>query len=240
MKIISWNCNGALRNKFERISDFDADIYIIQECENPTETNNNAYKNWAKNHLWIGDTKNKGLGIFASDNITLKKLDWSNQYQDHRVKYFLPCSVNSNFDLLGVWTHKNNSPNFGYMGQFWKYLQVNKENFCNLIIAGDFNSNTIWDEWDRWWNHSDVIRELAEIGIKSIYHDFLNEEQGKEKQPTFFHHKKVEKAYHIDYLFASENYIKRVEEIRLGKVGKWLEISDHLPLICNLKIINNS
>ena len=31
MKIISWNANGAFRNKFNRVKELDADFYIIQE-----------------------------------------------------------------------------------------------------------------------------------------------------------------------------------------------------------------
>lgn len=117
MKIVTWNCNGAFRKKFDRISELNADIYVIQECENPTESKHKEYQNWANNYIWNGDTKNKGLAIFAKPEINLKKLNWSNEFKDHSVKYFLPCEVNSEFNLLAVWTHRNNSPNFGYMGQ---------------------------------------------------------------------------------------------------------------------------
>ena len=58
MKIVSWNCNGALRRKFEDISSLNADIYIIQECEDPKNSNHVGYHEWSENHLWIGDTKN--------------------------------------------------------------------------------------------------------------------------------------------------------------------------------------
>ena len=63
MKIISCNCNGAFRKKYESLLDLKVDIFIIQECENPAETSDKNYKEWAENYLWIGDTKNKGLKL---------------------------------------------------------------------------------------------------------------------------------------------------------------------------------
>jgi exonuclease III len=140
VKITTWNCNGAFRKKFEFIDKFNADILVIQECENPKETKDQDYKDWATNYLWIGDNKNKGLGIFANKNIKLQKLNWSNTYKDHNVKHFLPCLINDDFELLAVWTHQNNSPNFGYIGQLWKYLQTNKNQLKNSIIIGDLNA----------------------------------------------------------------------------------------------------
>lgn len=232
MKIVTWNCNGALRNKFEKLSDLNADIYIIQECENPLLTSHNNYRKWASNHLWLGDNKNKGVGVFAGENILLEKLNWKNQFKDHHVKYFLPFSVDNLFNFLAVWTHRNNSPNFGYIGQFWKYLQVNKQHFKNIIIAGDFNSNSCWDQWDRWWNHSDVINELERINIYSLYHNTFNEKQGAESSPTFYQYRNLEKPYHIDYIFASAQLKEKVKSFSIGKIDSWLEISDHLPLIC--------
>lgn len=234
MKILSWNCNGAFRKKFGQVSEFNADIYIIQECENPNESQHTEYQQWAENYIWIGDTKNKGLAIFASQEIQLKKLDWPNQFKGHYVKHFLPCNVNQKFDLLGVWTHRNNSPNFGYVGQFWKYLQVNKGKLVNVIIAGDFNSNTIWDEWDRWWNHSDIVSELKVIGIESFYHKYTGEQQGKETNPTLFFQRKLERPYHIDYIFGSEKFIPHLKMFEVCQSNKWLESSDHMPIYCEI------
>ncbi|WP_215224388.1 endonuclease/exonuclease/phosphatase family protein [Echinicola shivajiensis] len=232
MKIVTWNCNGAFRRKFEKILNYDADLYIIQECENPAETKDKSYQEWAENFLWTGDNKNKGLAIFAKPEIELQQLNWPNQYLDHDVKHFLPCKVNQEFDLLSVWAHRNNSPNFGYIGQIWKYLQINKEKLNTTIICGDFNSNAIWDEWDRWWNHSDVVNELKVVGIESYYHKFTGEQQGKETTPTLYFRKNLKSPYHIDYIFGPQEYSELLKKMEIGQANQWLGISDHMPVFC--------
>lgn len=236
LKIVTWNCNGAFRNKFEKLLELDADIYVIQECEDPSCCINQEYQLFAANSLWIGDNKHKGLGIFAKPGIHLEKLNWSNVYQDHSVKYFLPCSVNGSFDLLAIWAHSNKSPTFGYIGQLWKYLQINLENMDQIILIGDLNSNAIWDKWDRWWNHSDVLNLLEKKGIKSIYHYFKNEKQGEETIPTFFHRKNIKTAYHIDYIFSSAETLEKLKYFEIGNSNDWLKVSDHFPLVSDFDI----
>ena len=235
LKIITWNCNGAFRKKFEHITVFDADIYIIQECENPSESKDKKYKEWSENYIWIGDNNNKGLAIFAKPRIILEKLDWSNSFKDHSVKYFLPCKINMEFNLLAVWAHRNNSPNFGYIGQLWKYLQVNKDKLTDSIIAGDFNSNAIWDEWDRWWNHSDVVNEFREMGIESFYHKFTGEIQGIETKSTLYFQKKLTRPYHIDYIFGAQKFTDTIIKFEIGEFERWIKISDHMPIICEIE-----
>ncbi len=231
MRVLTWNCNGAFRKKFESLVDFQADILVIQECEDPFRINDKRYQEWAENHLWVGENKNKGLGIFANENIKIASLDWASD----RLKYFIPCRVNDDFNLLGAWCHGANSPTFGYIGQLWKYLQLHKTKLGKSIIAGDFNSNVIWDKWDRWWNHSDVIRELKEHQIQSLYHQYFKEEAGNESSPTFFLQKNLNKPYHIDYVFASDEFSSSLKSMEIGNAGKWLERSDHMPVICEFE-----
>ena len=75
----------------------------------------------------------------------------------------------------------------------------------------------------------EVENKLKEIGIESVYHYQNNELQGQETTPTFYLHKKINKPYHIDYAFCSEDLL-RASKLEVGKQEDWLSMSDHLPL----------
>lgn len=227
MRIVTWNCNGALRRKFESLISLKADIYVVQECENPNVCRDEGYKNWAANHLWIGGNKNKGLGIFCSKGITLTKNIWD----DDGTKYILSATINDGFNLVAVWNQQSESRTFRYIGQFWKYLQINKCKLNNSLIIGDFNSNKIWDGDYTICSHSKVVSELEDIGIRSLYHDFYKESQGQESTPTFFLQKNLLKRYHIDYAFADIDFMPDLKNLTIGDSINWLKISDHMPLI---------
>ncbi|MBK6594865.1 MAG: endonuclease/exonuclease/phosphatase family protein [Burkholderiales bacterium] len=231
LRVVTWNCNGALRRKLERLAALQADVYVVQECEDPAQTKDVAYKTWGANHLWTGTNKNKGVGVFAPKELTLRAvpLDFA------PLELFLPCIVDGDWPLLATWTKQANSPNFGYIGQLWKFLQAHRAFLAHprALLIGDLNSNTIWDEWDRWWNHSDVVRELSELGLESCYHRHFAEAQGRETQPTFFLHRSHEKPYHIDYGFSGPQWI--VRRVEVGAIPDWLGESDHLPVTFELE-----
>ena len=248
MKIITWNCNCAFRNKLEYLDQFDADILVIQECENP-ELSTKAYRSWAGEYLWTGTTKNRGLGVFPKNSNSIQKLNWNGECQikglhskskslkwsTPELKLFIPFTINNEITALGAWTKGSNSEAFGYMGQFWKYIQIHHKDLSNkkTLIIGDLNSNKMWDKKDRWWSHSDVVDELSEIGLNSLYHFQKKESQGSETQPTFYLQKNLSKSYHIDYCFVSDDLISNCQ-IEIGKIEQWVKISDHVPLIISI------
>ena len=72
MRLVTWNCNGAFRKKLELIDTLDADILVIQECEDPAQSIP-AYRSWAANYVWTGYGKNKGIGIFPRHGQTIEQ-----------------------------------------------------------------------------------------------------------------------------------------------------------------------
>ncbi|MBN2435505.1 MAG: endonuclease/exonuclease/phosphatase family protein [Spirochaetes bacterium] len=230
MKIVDWNCGGAFRKKIEPIKKYDADIYIIQECEHPDKfIERSVLKSF--NFHWKGSNQNKGLAIFSKPEIKIKVLELDESYRNRQLKWFLPVTIEDNFDLVAVWTHKAEAEAFAYIGQFYWYLENNLSKIKRPVFIGDFNSNSIWDSWDRWWNHSDIVEILENRDIKSLYHNCMNEKQGSESLKTFHHRKDLEKGYHIDYIFADDTLLKKTLQFYCGDPKEWLEYSDHVPLV---------
>lgn len=138
-----------------------------------------SHKSWAKDSLWAGSYKHRGLGVF-SYRPQLVMLDWKR----HGLELVLPFTIDNKLTALAVWARHANSPTFRYIGRLWKYLQAHKTRIehHSMIFCGDFNSNACWDVWDRWWNHSDVVRELSSIGLESVHHYRTGETQGNRRR----------------------------------------------------------
>lgn len=209
----------AFRNKYKDISEFDGDINVICECEDPAKSKSKEYKEFASNYYWIGDNKNKGLGIFAKDNIKLEHI--SDNKQD--FKYFIPLRVNDTFNLLGIWAMPE------YVEMIHDYYNANRELFNeNLVMCGDLNSNVVLDEHHKNKSFSMLIHYLKKDGLVGAYHNLNREKHGKETQATFFLTKKLNSRLHLDHVFSAP-YITK--DLQIIDNIKWIKMSDHLPVV---------
>ncbi len=245
MKIVCWNCNGGLRRKLEALDRLHGDVYVIQECEDPSRSTPD-YLKWAENYLWVGTSKNKGIGVFPKNGNRVKQLTWSGSFnltginpahssatwKTEDLQLFLPFSLNDELTLLGIWTKGSRDEAFRYIGQLWKYIQIHQKDISaeKTILLGDLNSNAQWDKQDRWWSHSGVVKELEHLGLVSLYHSQTGEKQGQETNPTFYLHRKTNRPYHIDYAFMSNDLINSWK-LSLGDTNDWISFSDHVPLL---------
>lgn len=228
MKIVSWNANGKFSEKFQAILEEDADIYVIQECENPLIIDSEEYADFASNYFWVGENQYYGLGIFAKDNVKLKLMD----FDAKGLRYFIPVNVNDDFNLLGVWTNPDmdGTKTIYYPKEITEYYEEHKDSgFFNedMIICGDFNCN-VRLKGSHAKNVYEVIEKLSECGLVDIYHYLTGEKEGEETKPTFYMYRHLDKPYHLDHIFSSSD---KVKDLEIGAADKWLQLSDHVPLI---------
>ena len=205
MKIISWNCNMAYRNKEKILLKFnpDTDIVVVPECE--------KFGEQTSKRLWFGDNPKKGLGIFSySDDY---QFELSALY-DANFKYIVLIKIEGtiSFNLLAVWTKNDErDKNKAYTGQAWAFINKYKDDIFTrpTIIIGDFNCDKKLEDKTPWEGvgMTKIWDYLLKRNIDSVYHKHFNLGYGQEKDSTFFHIKKQDRPFHIDWCFASEDFL---------------------------------
>lgn len=230
MRIVTWNCNQAFRRKQQRLLEYDPDIAIVQECENPsTKGEWSEFTDWR----WVGDDDNQGLAVFTRNDLTIESVT-----QIDEANHFLFVETGA-IDVLGVWAmNDEDNPAQRYIGQVYTALKTNPELVANdTLVAGDLNWNVIWDESPKsplCGDFSETCGILNDNGLMSAYHELKDAQFGTEDDATFFMHKKESRPYHIDYVFVPRRFIDKESSVTAGTYEEWIESSDHVPLFVDI------
>jgi exonuclease III len=224
----------AYRKKASLLLVHEPDIVVVPECEHPDKLEFETGTSLPNDISWFGNNHNKGLGVFSYGDYRFE----INKNHNPGFRTILPLTVKNNkhrFTLFAVWANNPDDRGFQYVGQVWKAINFYADLLKNkeTILVGDFNSNSIWDKPRREGNHSTVVEFLASKGIYSTYHRFFKQTQGKERHNTLFMYRHRDKSYHIDYCFASGDFINKLSHVEIGKPTEWCKHSDHTPLIVN-------
>lgn len=231
MKIVTWNCNMAFRKKAQHLLKDKVDIVVVPECEHPDKLIFSNELPKPTDVAWFGKNRNKGLAVLSYSNLRFKVLDIHNE----ALQLVVPILVtggNHEFTLIAIWANNPGDEDGQYVEQVWKALHCYKSLLKRkrVILAGDFNSNTIWDKPRRTGNHSHVVDLLQRRGISSAYHSFFKQEQGREMHPTLYMYRHIDKPYHLDYCFVSSYFSERLVSVEVGDHHNWCMHSDHVPV----------
>lgn len=225
----------AFRKKADLVFIYQPDILIIPECEHPDKLLFKINTVKPADTFWFGQNQNKGIAVFSFGNLKIKLLQHNPDF-----KFILPLNIYNDkisWTVFAIWAQKPENHDC-YTEQVWNAVHYYSDILSNenTILIGDFNSNSIWDRPKRIYNHTNLVEFLKTKNILSTYHHYHNQTQGKERESTLFMHRKVDRPYHIDYCFASQNLIEKIKSVEIGSYDAWTKYSDHKPLIVDFDI----
>ncbi len=225
MRIVSWNCGGGFRKKSSAILALDPDMLVVQEITEP-----DAHAVDSTFVHWVGPPGRKGMATFSFtdhpanvDETCLGSLPW-----------FIPVRWND-ISILASWACV-----FTTSRRYVRLMHEAIDHYQSFlatpssIIIGDFNSSSVFDRKHPGKTHTALVERLGSIGITSAYHHATGEPHGEETAPTFFLYRHEDRGYHLDYAFLTNALLDR-SQVALGSYADWIQHSDHLPLVLDLR-----
>jgi endonuclease/exonuclease/phosphatase family metal-dependent hydrolase len=217
-----------LDKKVDALLSLNPDVAVVPEC---SEKSAIALRQRGFNSLWFGSNPHKGLAVISRQDWPLHALPQPEQ------KWIAPVEVDAPnpFTLIAVWACQIGTKRAdNYIGQVYQALMAHPEWFVSqrpVVLAGDLNSNKIWDAHRRVGNHSTVVKLLGERGLVSAYHEYSGEPQGEESSPTMFFYRRCDRTFHLDYIFIPREWAARLKTVEVGEFETWSKLSDHCPVV---------
>jgi exodeoxyribonuclease-3 len=241
VRIVVWNCNMALHRKCDALLALRPDVAVVCECAAPDRFRARRSAPWIDNEpVWIGQNPNKGLAVFTFNGYSARLCE---SYYPN-LRYIAPVHISGPLEcnLLAVWAQNASA---GYtrkhqLGPLRTALSRYRSFLSErpAIVAGDLNSNVIWDKPGWRVNHMTKVGILERLGLVSAYHTIRGEPHGTETTPTLYWRDRTKDGptYHIDYVFVPSGWIGSVTELSIGTWEEWCGagLSDHVPVVVDV------
>lgn len=225
MRLVAWNCRLGLTDKSQSLRELTPDLAIVAEVKS------GEAQLFGANYAWTGNEGALGLALFGFNGWTLDKVY---EAPDRHVLAAKARRGSEQVLLVGVWTLPIGRDYVAPLVRAWSALSPLLKG--DVIVAGDFNANPVWDERCRVQRQemfAPFIGRLHQAGLRSLWHERNGEVHGDEKTPTFYWYLHENKPFHIDYVFASGALRRRAQGMTIGTYNDWIATkrSDHVPII---------
>lgn len=232
MRLIIWNCKGAFHRKHDFVASLRPDILIVPECEKLSAVSQPFNSAPVRSFKWFGSNPRKGLAVISYGDYALEV----HPLYDPSHRWIVPLSISGplTFILFAVWTLPVQATG-SYVQPLFEAFEYYKTliDCPEVVWAGDFNSNFVFDRPYRTYKFCDFVALLGQHGLHSLYHHQRECEHGKESDKTFYLYHHADKGYHIDYVFSSDKLHPHGFDVSIGSHDDWSKKSDHAPLICD-------
>jgi len=240
LRIVTWNCNMALRLKFDRLRSLQPDVAIVQECADPRGAGGTGWRPDCTAFDWIGFNPAKGLGIFTFGDLALARHP---SYSEAYALY-LPVTVTGRcrFNLLGVWSADPRRIPEGAINDPLAALHHYRRFIAEgpAVVAGDFNRLPQQISARRGGPGSSVVDLLADAGLTNADYARSDASGQPALRRTHFHQRKFSRGFVVDYIYIPAAEAAHLAAFEVGDPHDWITWSDHVPLVAEFELTPGS
>ncbi len=212
-------------------NDLNPDISLIQEIVPPKS----SYDKMNVLYHQIDGKKRWGSAIISKYPI-YKELYFYSRFDGSRGSIIAEIKIPDLFTVTVINIY-GQIDTYGYATTTMHHILsdltpiLNHKGKRNIILGGDFNVSEQFDKKykGQFPSHKIVFDRLENFGLVNCTKHFY-----KEHIQTHFHNKS-EYPWQNDYLFVSKNIMDKVLDCKVMQSNNLLELSDHSPVIIDLK-----
>jgi hypothetical protein len=234
VRFVEWNTCGGLATSVACLQELGCDAAVL--CEVPSTPPAPSLTDPAIDWQWAGDLASKGLALAAFGTKLTPQVASAGA-----GAFGIAATMANDVGLLGIWTQ---APNYG--DQAARTIEAHADWLRETpgIVAGDFNVAPRGTEDTRTGVLQRIFDSLDRLGYSSVYHHHFNEVYGSETRPTYFHRRKAEDPFHIDFCFVHKSLLPQVRRVEVGDYGRWVArsdprrpgFSDHVPMMVDIDV----
>jgi len=218
VRIVTWNCcRGGHGIKMPPLLQLKPDIAVLQETPRPS-------KILGDGQTWKGTNPRSGVLVLSFNGYTLEPA----RIRRKEPEVFVPVRIagpRSQFNLLAAWVKPGRKPYYRSTVDDAIDLYDSFIREAPTVVLGDLNTYYRFYDW------------TGQTGLISAYHEYFHTALGKEAHATFYRYRRRASRYryHYDYCFIPGTWKMELKRVRVGSYDKWASLSDHMPVIVDLK-----